>query len=154
MFYIFLTSFITWLWRHQCKDFWDLHFRKHGPNWTPWRSSVTVRSILMKIRYLEIVPAFRKLPEICSSFTGTYFKMFQKHQLNEFNGGPQIRKYATCLRLWSFFIFVIGRNCVIEQFSIYLIKGGGGGSALIFVGTQFWDMSWPWWPEHVPTTWG
>ena len=78
----------------------------------------------MKIRYLEIVPAFRKLPEICSSFTGTYFKtqsklthsiksMFQKHQLNEFNGGPQIRKYAT---------FVIGRNCVIEQFSIYLIK--------------------------------
>ena len=41
------------------------------------------------------------------------------------------------------------------------IKGGGGGggggggvgSALIFVRTQFWDMSWPWWPGHVPIIW-
>ena len=32
--------------------------------------------------------------------------------------------------------------------------GGGGGSILIFGRTQFWDMSWPWWPGHVPTIWG
>ena len=46
----------------------------------------------MKNRWLEIVSAFRKLPEICSSLMGTYFKtqlklthfiksMFQTHQI-------------------------------------------------------------------------
>ena len=81
----------------------------------------------MQNRRLEIVSAFRKSPEICSSLTGTYCKTqskltnlikskFQKYQI----WGAHIWKYATCLRLWSSFIFFMGLIIISVRWQAHL----------------------------------
>ena len=60
----------------------------------------------MEIRYLDIVSEFRKSLGICSSLTGTYFKIQSKltHFIKQFFlkqqiGGPTILKYWASLEL-------------------------------------------------------